>query len=101
MPTKKKAKKKTSTRTKKTSTRKKATKAAAAAAAAPPPAPEVLLVGSKVRQAIKDHGCNTGGDAIDGLNSWVHWLLSQASDRAKANGRKTVRGHDFMATPQP
>ena len=57
---------------------------------------EVLLVGSKVKAAIKDAGCNTGGDAIEGLNNWVHWLVGQATARATANGRKTVRAHDFM-----
>ena len=57
---------------------------------------EVLLVGSKVKAAIKDAGCNTGGDALEGLNMWVHWLIGQATQRADANGRKTVRKHDFM-----
>ena len=59
---------------------------------------EVLLVGSKVKAAIKAAGCNTSGDAIDGLNQWVHWLISQATSRASANGRKTVRPHDFMVS---
>jgi hypothetical protein len=57
---------------------------------------EVLLVGTKVRGLIKDADCNTAGDAIDGLNEWVYWLIAQATTRAKANGRKTVRAHDFM-----
>lgn len=57
---------------------------------------EVLLVGSKVKAAIKDANCNTAGDAIEGLNEWVHWLIKQATTRAAANGRKTVRAHDFM-----
>jgi hypothetical protein len=57
---------------------------------------EVLLVGSKVKAEIKGAGCNTGGDAIEGLNNWVHWLIGQATSRASANGRKTVRAHDFM-----
>lgn len=57
---------------------------------------EVLLVGSKVKASIKEANCNTGGDAIEGLNKWVHWLIGQATDRAVANGRKTVRAHDFM-----
>ena len=55
-----------------------------------------LLVGSKVKAVIKAAGCNTAGDALDGLNGWVQWLLMQATKRAKANGRKTVRPHDFM-----
>lgn len=57
---------------------------------------EMLLVGSKVKALLKDAGCNTGGDALDGLNNWVHWLIDQAANRADANGRKTVRGHDFI-----
>jgi histone H3/H4 len=72
----------------------KAKKAAKAAPRKSAPT-EVLLVGSKVRAAIKDAGCNTAGDAIDGLNSWVGWLIQQATARAAQNGRKTVRAHDF------
>lgn len=57
---------------------------------------EVLLVGSKVKAAIKENGCNTGGDAAEALNEYVHWLIGQATARAAANGRKTVRAHDFL-----
>ena len=66
--------------------------------AAAPQTAEVLLVGSKVKATIKEADCNTGGDAIDGLNNWVHWLIMQATKRAQANGRKTVRAHDFMVS---
>lgn len=59
---------------------------------------EVLVVGSKVREAIKGSGCNTGGDAVEGLNQWVHFLIGQATARAVANGRKTVRAHDFITS---
>lgn len=58
--------------------------------------PEMLLVGSKVRELIKAAGCNTGGDALDGLNLYVGWLVQQAARRANENGRKTVRAHDFI-----
>lgn len=75
--------------TKKKVTKKKAPKKKASTV-------EVLLVGSKVKAAIKDADCNTAGDALEGLNGWVHWLIGQATARAKANGRKTVRAHDFM-----
>jgi hypothetical protein len=64
-----------------------------AAAGAPT---EMLLVASKVRQMLKDAGCNTAGDALDGLNGYVGWLVHQAAKRASENGRKTVRAHDFM-----
>ncbi len=72
----------------------KAKKGKAGGAARPT---EMLLVASKVRQMIKDAGCNTAGDALDGLNAYVGWLVMQAVKRAGANGkRKTVRSHDFM-----
>ena len=54
-----------------------------------------LVVGSKVKEAIKSEGCNTAGDAVDGLNEVVAWYVKKAADRAKANGRKTVRAVDF------
>lgn len=56
---------------------------------------EMLLVGSKTKAALKDHGVNVSGDALDSLNDIVYWYLDQAAKRAAANGRKTVRGHDF------
>jgi hypothetical protein len=56
---------------------------------------EMLLVASKVRAMIKDAGCNTAGDALDGLNGLVAWYIGQAAKRAGENGRKTVRAHDF------
>lgn len=57
---------------------------------------EPIIVTSKAKALLKKAGCNTAGDAMDGLNSWVHWLLDQAAKRAKANGRKTVRSYDFI-----
>ena len=59
---------------------------------------EMLIVSSKSRDVLKKAGCNVAGDALDGLNGWVYWLLDQAAKRAKANGRKTVRAHDFIIT---
>lgn len=56
---------------------------------------EPLIVASKAKAILKKAGCNTAGDALDSLNGYVYWLLDQAAKRAKANGRKTVRGHDF------
>ena len=59
---------------------------------------DMLLVGSKVKAAIKEANCNTAGDALEGLNEWVYWLIQQATARASQNGRKTVRAHDFMVS---
>ena len=56
---------------------------------------EILVVGSKVKEAIKKQGCNTAGDAVEALSSVVEWNIKKAAERAKANGRKTVRAVDF------
>lgn len=56
---------------------------------------ETLVVGSKVKDAIKAAGCNTAGDAVDALSASVATMIKKAAERAKANGRKTVRGVDF------
>jgi hypothetical protein len=57
---------------------------------------ETLVVGSKVKAALKAAGCNTGGDVIDTISSYVGWIVDQAAKRANANGRKTVRGYDVL-----
>lgn len=59
---------------------------------------EMLLVASKTKEALKESGCNVSSDALEGLNNWVHWLIEQAASRAEANGRKTVRAHDFLVS---
>jgi histone H3/H4 len=58
---------------------------------------EPLIIASKAKALLKKHGCNTAGDAMDGLTDWATWLIEQAAKRAKANGRKTVRAYDFMS----
>lgn len=56
---------------------------------------EILVVTSKVKEAIKTQGCNTASDAVDALSAKVNQMVKDAAERAKANGRKTVRGIDF------
>ena len=56
---------------------------------------EVLVVTSKVKEAIKAEGCNTASDAVEAISAKVNTMVKEASERAKANGRKTVRGVDF------
>ena len=85
---------------KKKATKKPAAKKKSGAKKAAPrkgAAKDMLLVGSKTKVALKAHGVNVGGDVLDALNEVVHWYLTQAAKRAGANGRKTVRSHDFMA----
>ena len=62
---------------------------------------EMLLVGSKTKEALKGSGketFNVSADALEGLNEYVYWLVQQAQTRAAANGRKTIRAHDILAT---
>ena len=54
-----------------------------------------LVVGSKVKEAIKAEGCNCAGDVVEGLSAKVSAQLAEAAARAKANGRKTVRAVDL------
>ena len=61
---------------------------------------DMLLVGSKTKEALKGDGKEkfmVSADALDGLNEYVHWLVDQAQQRAKANGRKTIRSYDILA----
>lgn len=54
-----------------------------------------LVVGSKVKEAVKVEGCNTAGDLADALSNEVAALIKKAAARAQANGRKTVRAADL------
>lgn len=58
---------------------------------------DMLVIASKAKSVLKKNKCNTASDALDGLNGIVHYYIEQACRRAKANGRKTVRAHDFHA----
>ena len=55
---------------------------------------ETLIVGSKVKNALREAGVNVGGGTLEALNDKLYWFIEQAAKRALANGRKTVRPHD-------
>ena len=48
---------------------------------------EVLVVGSRIEAAIRDAGCNTSGGVIDAVNEYVRWLVTEATARARKEGR--------------
>ena len=56
---------------------------------------EVFVVGSKVKDAIRKAGLRTAGDALEGLNAEVSQMIAEAVERAKQNGRQTIRNYDF------
>ncbi len=58
---------------------------------------EMLLVGSKTKEALKSAGLNVSSDTIEALNEHVYWLVDQAQKRCVANGRKTIRPYDILA----
>ncbi|MEE9394347.1 MAG: hypothetical protein V3W41_17755 [Planctomycetota bacterium] len=55
---------------------------------------DTLIVGSKVKAAIKENGCMTSGELLEALNKTVHEILDGACERAQNNKRSTVRAHD-------
>ena len=63
-------------------------------------------VGAAVAEVLGEHGARaergragvqrTGAEAVDALSAEVTRIVKKAIERTKANGRKTVRGHDFV-----
>jgi histone H3/H4 len=56
---------------------------------------ELLVVTSKVREAVKKMKMNMAGDFAKGLSDRTEWKIKRAAERAKSNGRKTVRASDL------
>ena len=56
---------------------------------------EVVVVASKVKEAIKEAGCQSSGDLVEAISEKVHEPLEAAVERAKHNGRATVRPYDL------
>ncbi|MCA9316176.1 MAG: hypothetical protein H6826_00465 [Planctomycetes bacterium] len=54
-----------------------------------------VVVGSKVKEAIKSHGVRCSGELVEALNGHVLGILSGAVARCKANNRGTVRPQDL------
>jgi len=84
---------------KKAAPKKKATKKTAAKKKAAPKkkAKDMLLVGSKTKEALKGKGFNVSADTMDALNEYVYWIVDQAQKKCEANGRKTIRPYDILA----
>lgn len=54
-----------------------------------------VVVGSKVKEAIKAHGVRCSGDMVEALNAHVLGILDGAVARCQSNNRGTVRPHDL------
>ncbi len=55
---------------------------------------EILVVGSKVREVIRQAGMRSDGELVSAVSEKVHELLQRAIHRCKNNNRSTVRPHD-------
>jgi len=52
-----------------------------------------LIVKSKIKEAVPE--LNVAAEVADALNEKVLQLLKEASERAKANGRRTLQARDL------
>jgi len=55
----------------------------------------VLVVGSKVKEVVKETGCQSSGELVQAISDRVHDMVNAACARAQENGRKTVRAYDL------
>ena len=56
---------------------------------------DVLVVASKIKTYVKAKKMNTSADAITALSEKVYMMLDEATNRTRANGRKTLKGQDL------
>ena len=57
---------------------------------------DVLVVASKLKKYIKDRAdMNCSGDVLEALSDMIRLHANDAIDRARADGRKTVKARDF------
>jgi hypothetical protein len=56
---------------------------------------EIVVVGSKIKDVIKEAGLRSDGELIQAVSDKVHDLLAAAVDRCQKNSRSTVRPHDL------
>ena len=58
-------------------------------------AKEILVVGSKVKAVVSAASMRSDGALIEAVSAKVDEMLEAAVQRAKTNGRSTVRPHDL------
>lgn len=56
---------------------------------------EIIVVGSKVKQVVRDAGLRSDGELVSAVSEKVHDMLVEAIQRCTSNGRSTVRPHDL------
>lgn len=57
---------------------------------------DILVVASKVKKFIREKsGLSTSAEILEGLSQKVEQLCLEAIEKAKADGRKTVKSRDL------
>jgi len=56
---------------------------------------EVVVVGSKVKDVVRNAGLRSDGELVQAVSDKVHDLLEAAIARALSNKRGTVRPYDL------
>ena len=57
---------------------------------------DILVIASKVKKLIRERsGMNTSSELLEALTQKVELLCLEAIDKARADGRKTVKGRDL------
>ena len=56
---------------------------------------EIVVVGSKVKEVIKEAGLRSDGELVQAVSDKVHEMLGTAMKRCTSNGRSTVRPYDL------
>jgi hypothetical protein len=56
---------------------------------------EIVVVGSKVKDVIREAGLRSDGELVAALSDRVHDMLEAAVARCQGNNRGTVRPHDL------
>lgn len=58
-------------------------------------AKETVVVGTKVKDVVRDAGLRSDGELIGAVSNKVHEILQAAITRCKSNNRSTLRPHDL------
>lgn len=58
---------------------------------------DVLVVASKVKKLVREKsGMNTSAEVLETLSQKVEQICMEAIERARQDGRKTVKGRDIL-----
>ncbi len=60
---------------------------------------EIVVVGSKVKDVIREAGLRSDGELVQAIDREIHRWLQEAHQRAQRNGRKTELAHDLPCLP--